>query len=265
MSLKQILLGSSALAMTLLLVAGLKHKLPAIEEDILARTQDAVKGIGLDSAEVQVDGRYVSLKGVVAHQARHDALLEAADGVYGALGPKNRLTVSMARADHFSAVLTADAINLTGSVATERARDKLVAALEDMGPRTVNERLIITGLTPDWQAEIEPAMAELGALESGQLLVSEDGLMISGIAGDAETMERFASLSEDQPDWRINVGEKSRRAEFESQIAGLTDEIATRDSAVADLQNQVQSGEERATALKAEFDAQTDMLAAINM
>ncbi len=103
------------------------YRAPAIEQDILARSTEAVKSLN-SRAEVSAFGRFIIVRGQAPDEAAKAATLAAASDVWGALGPFDEMVVSAYKA---SALLLAEkepdgALRLSGTVPSDdvRSRDR---------------------------------------------------------------------------------------------------------------------------------------------
>ena len=163
-------------------------KAPQIQEDIRARTT-AVIAPQNPEVEAAVDGRFVTLRGLASSAEAKSRHLASADGVYGALGPTDALWLADAqKASHYiSAAKSADgSVILSGVVPTAAARDDIASAATNVFKESVANRIIVSDAA-DSQAlpPAADAIGALAALDQGLLLVSPEGVTLSGAAGSA--------------------------------------------------------------------------------
>ena len=186
-------------------------KAPQIEEDIRARTA-AVIAPQDQKVEVTVDGRFVTLRGLAASEEAKGRHLAAADGVYGALGPTDALWLAAAqKASHyFSAAKSADgSVTLSGLVPNAAARDEIASAATSVFKEAVANRIIVSDAA-DSQAlpPAADAIGALAALDQGLLLVSPEGVTLSGAAGSAiaaATVSGAETAAAAGAPWRVLV------------------------------------------------------------
>lgn len=185
-------------------------KAPAIQQDILSRTAEAVRPLN-PQAEVLVDGRNVTLRGPERDETSRARTLAAADAVWGALGPVDALWVPIVtRASEY---ILADKgvdgrLRLTGSVPTEAARTAAGEAAQTAFPAgSVDNRLIVSGgAAPPMLSGFGDAIRELAKLDVGSLFASAQGFRLSGSTKDTANADAAAELAAAQPDrWQVFV------------------------------------------------------------
>ena len=227
------------IALVLLLTGGLFYsalwyKSEIIEDDITARVTDALDQTGTHNVDIDVDGRHVSLSGVVYDADTETRYLDTADQTFGALGPIDGLTY---RADtgFVSATKTAEGVTLRGTVPTEDARADLVAQAASVTDGAVDDQLNIAGPTAAWQDEATFGVTQLAGLTTGTLTATAGSFMLSGTA-DGDLADVNAALA-DRPDWSTNItsaGEiDALRAELNSTQTTLSSAQAAQASAQA--------------------------------
>ncbi|MBK8457414.1 MAG: BON domain-containing protein [Phyllobacteriaceae bacterium] len=132
-------------------------KAPEIQEDIRSRTAAVIAPL-LPTANVEVDGRFVTLRGEAPDEAALKNVVNAARRVDGALGPWNGLWVAIkAPAEDASA---ARVVELEAALA--KARSEADSALARAGELDV----LIAKLTADADAA-KARIAELEKLAAG--------------------------------------------------------------------------------------------------
>jgi len=155
----------------LLFYSALWFKSDSIEEDITARTTDALTSAGAENIEIDVDGRHVTLSGVVYDSVTEESYLDTADATYGALGPIDGLTVQ-ADGGYVSAIKTNDGISLRGTVPNAETRAALIAQAQSATDGGVDDQLVVAGPEAIWQDEAAFGVSQLGALTAGTVTVS---------------------------------------------------------------------------------------------
>jgi len=93
---------------------------------LIALVTDDLNATDAQNVAVDVDGRHVTLSGVVYDEATETAHLKTADTTWGALGPIDGLTY-VADGGYVTAVKDAAGITLRGTVPNEDVRATLVA------------------------------------------------------------------------------------------------------------------------------------------
>lgn len=184
-------------------------KAPAIEEDIRTRTTEV---IAPQSAKVgvEVDGRFVTLRGPAKDEPAKAAHLATGDGVWGALGPTDALWVPQALKSNYylSAVKNLDgSVNIAGMLPSNAAKDALSADAISSFKDAVSNKISVALADGTDQFAIPPeALQALSALDSGALLVAPEGVTLSGstssnqVAANSRGLEARAGAP-----WRVFV------------------------------------------------------------
>jgi OmpA-OmpF porin, OOP family len=184
-------------------------KAPAIEEDIRARTTEVIAPQSAKVA-VEVDGRFVTLRGPAKDEPARSNHLATGDGVWGALGPTDALWVPEALKSNYylSAVKNLDgSVNLSGMLPSNAAKDALSANAISYFKDAVSNKIGVA--LPDGadQFAIPPeALQALSALDSGTLLVAPEGVTLSGSTASNQVAANSRGLEArtDAP-WRVFV------------------------------------------------------------
>lgn len=182
-----------------------EHKAPAIQQDILARSLEAVKPINA-KAEIVVDGRFVTLRGPERDAASKANTLAAARTVWGALGPNDGLWVTpVAKAvDYLLAEKRADgALLLTGSVPTAEAKASAEAAAKASFSGPVDNRLVISESGAASLTGLRDAFESLASLDFGSLFASAAGFHLSGSTDDPAKAEALANTGSQK--WQVSI------------------------------------------------------------
>jgi len=160
-------------------------KAPAIQEDILARSTEAVKAVNAD-AEVFASGRFVIVRGPVRDEATRMATLAAARDVWGARGPLDDMTLSGEKAEAIVlAEKSADgSLRLSGSLPSEDARMAVEKAAKAAFAGAIDNRLATADTGALTVPNLEDAFRALAALDSGTILVNAQRVLVSGSTSD---------------------------------------------------------------------------------
>jgi hypothetical protein len=116
--------------------SALAYKSKWIEDDITTRVTDEMTTSNAQGVGIDVDGRHVTLSGIVYDEAQETAYLKTANDTYGALGPIDGLTYQ-ADGGYVTAQKTDAGIALRGSVPNEAARASLLEAAAAAGQRPI--------------------------------------------------------------------------------------------------------------------------------
>lgn len=255
--------------------SALWYKSEAIEQDITARVTEELESSGAKAVDIGVDGRHVTLTGIVYDETTEQAYLQTADATYGALGPIDGLTYNAA-AGYLVAEKTADGIVLQGVVSNEAARAALVAQAENASDQPVDDKLTVGAASGAWEQEAEFGVSQLAGLTVGTVTASSGAYALSGTTiSDAE--EVTAALS-DRAGWNAFVHSPSAQSDLSGEVSRLKGELTTRDADIATLnetllgarddvsQSQALIGERDTTiaTLNGEITALTDDAAALS-
>lgn len=192
-----------------LLYRGATVKAPQIEEDIRSRTAAVIAPQNTE-AEVLVDGRFVTLRGMAANVELKAKQLGIADDVYGALGPTDALWIPAVRkVSHYLTVeKTADgSAILSGIVPTEAVSEQIAAAVAGSFKGAISNKLEVSGAADQKDLpDTADALAALASLDSGAVTLAPAGVTLAGIAGSAPVAASAAGLEArtDAP-WRVFV------------------------------------------------------------
>jgi len=210
-----------------LFVAGLtafsafKYKSQSIEDDITARTTKKLGSEVLEVASLDVDGRHVTLKGVVASQEVKAGYLETADETFGALGPIDGLIVSSSQ-PFLSAIKSQNGVILRGVVESEDVKSEIVeraSAFAENG--SVDNKLTVAPNIGSLPSGLVAGLGQLSGLSSGQYLATGDSETLSGTAQNKAAFTEISTFGTDRANWTSTVAEPVDTAAFQSQIADL--------------------------------------------
>lgn len=243
-----IVLGVTALTF----YSALWFKSETIEDDITLRVTDDLASSGANNIDIQVDGRHVTLAGVVNDDATESAYLGTADATYGALGPIDGLTVQ-GDGGYVNAIKTAEGISLRGTVPNEDVRASLIAEATAATDGVVDDQLTVAGREAAWQTEAAFGVRQLAGLTSGSLTAAAGAFALSGnteVDPDAVTAELA-----DREGWTALVSSNVEQQGLSAQVDRLTAEVAARDASVNELGATVSGLETEIGTLKGERDA----------
>ena len=219
---RPIFIAATLFATLLTFYSALWYKSEQIETDITARVTDDLDAAQAKNIEIDVDGRHVTLSGIVNDAATETAYLDTADATYGALGPIDGLTMQNMNG-FLKAVKSDDGITLTGAVPTDATRTSLLAAAAEGTQGEVIDAMTIGATNGAWTDEASFGLAQMAGLSSGALSVTPDSYTLSGTAsGDAAPV--LQSLA-DRAGWQSFVSAPSVEADLNTQLAGLKSDI----------------------------------------
>jgi outer membrane protein OmpA-like peptidoglycan-associated protein len=184
-------------------------KAPAIEEDIRARTTEVIAPQSAKVA-VEVDGRFVTLRGPAKDEPAKSNHLATGDAVWGALGPTDALWVPEALKSNYylSAVKNLDgSVNLAGILPSNAAKEALSTIAVSYFKDAVSNKIGVSLPDGTDQFAIPPdALQALSALDAGTLLVAPEGITLSGSTASGEVAANAQGLEAraDTP-WRVFV------------------------------------------------------------
>ncbi len=225
------------IAVTLLLTAGAfysanKFKSVEIENDITARVTDALMAENATDIGIDVDGRHVTLSGIVHDEATEATYLQTADDTLGALGPIDGLTF---QADNgfVKVIKSAEGISLRGTVPSEEARAALVANAQAATDGAVDDQLTIAGPAADWQDEAAYGLTQMSGLTQGTLVAAAGSFALSGMT-DSDPTDVNAAFA-DRAGWETFVSSSAGEADLSQQVEQLTKDIADRDASLSEF------------------------------
>ena len=242
---RSILIAGVLLLTALTFYSALWFKSETIEDDITKRVTADLDASGAANVDVDVDGRHVTLTGIVADAETETAYLDTADNTYGALGPIDGL-IYQTDGGYVAATKDADGITLRGTVPTQDARADLVARATAATDGDVTDQLTVGGAAADWQSEAGFGIDKMAGLTAGALAVSSGAYSLSGTTdGDADDINGALS---GRTGWTSLV-----TSDMSGKVADLTATVADRDQTIAGFQVELDSlrgvvGEEQADA-----------------
>ena len=199
--------------------SALWFKSEKIEDDITQRVGDALNATGATDVDLDVDGRHVTLSGLVFDEEQEQTYLQTADETHGALGPIDGL-IYQTDTGFISAKKTADGIVLSGTVPNEEVRASLIESAQAATDAEVLDELTVSGPAAPWHDEAQFGLTQMGALTTGALTVSAGALSLSGTtAGDAGELNNSVTAREG---WSSFVSAPSNLDALNADIARLS-------------------------------------------
>ncbi len=185
---RKIIIVLSLLAVFLLAYFCIKINSPAIEDDLVARSEAALASEGIVSANVSTDGRELRLTGVVPTEEFRAQAGDTVRGVWGVRTVDNQLTVeSMAATDveNYDLVVVYDGVSvlLEGYVPDEVTRSDIVkAAQSHLDTLNVIDKLsVLSGAPAGWGDLVkQAAIAHMGDYTDMTARFHNTELSISG-------------------------------------------------------------------------------------
>ncbi len=257
------LLITGVLLLTLLtFYSALWFKSETIEDDITNRVNEDLNTADAKDIDIDVDGRHVTLTGVVYDAATEDAYLETANSTYGALGPIDGLTLRDGMG-FLKAVKSPDGITLTGAVPSEEARIALLEAATSGTEGTVTDAMTVGAAAGAWTEEAGFGIAQMAGLTTGTLSATSDSYTLSGTTdGDATALS--ASLNE-RAGWQSFVSAPNRQIDMDGQINALESELSGLEGQVETLTADLGARDETVAGLTSERDTLAASLTAMTL
>ncbi|MEM9626910.1 MAG: OmpA family protein [Pseudomonadota bacterium] len=195
--------------------SALIHKAPEIEADIERRASVALASVTSEGVSLRVDGRHVTLEGNIDQSIGRQDLLDAAAGVYGALGPIDELDQAEAVSPYkFGAVRNADGkVVVEGYAPNADVKASLEAGAKALFGEDVSVQITVADGAPSssWPEAATIGMDALAAMRQGRLSISDEHVVLEGgVAGqaDIDAIDMFASTVPEGYTWAHDVGIK---------------------------------------------------------
>jgi outer membrane protein OmpA-like peptidoglycan-associated protein len=160
---------------------------PPISADVRDRAATRLAEEGRSWAKLAADGRDLTLTGIAPEPGDPRLAAEAADRVFGVRTVTEKAAVlPLADPWVWSAVLTADAVTIAGTVPSEAVRTSLAAAVGKAvkGRRLVDSATLARGAPRDFAPSAEKAVATLAELVEGSVAHTPKGWTIEGRLAD---------------------------------------------------------------------------------
>lgn len=220
---------------------------PAIEKDIVSRTQSALNTAGHRFAAVSADGRDVRLEGSAPDESSRKAAVELAAGVRGVRVVDSALTVAKApeppapaavkaaeppapRPWAFAMDRSADTTVVSGMVPNDSMRERLLQILRPAaGAGGLDQRLALAPESPEsWQAILAALARYLDEFRRVKAELSDEALRISGEMKSDKVRDQFIQFMQA----RLPSGVS---AAFEITIPALTEAAVSCQKELDDL------------------------------
>lgn len=212
--------------------SALWFKSEEIEADITTRVTEDLEAAQVKNVAIDVDGRHVTLSGVVYDTDTESAYLDTADATYGALGPIDGLTLQKS-GGFLKAVKSDDGITLTGSVPSDAARTSLLAAASDSTSGDVIDEMTIGAPEGAWTDEASFGLAQMQGLSSGSMAITPDSYTLSGITDDGANTVR--EMLTDRAGWQAFVSAPAVETGLAAQLSRLEADVSDRDTTIVTL------------------------------
>ncbi len=245
---RNLLIALSLGATGLTFYSALAHKSEKIEQDITARVTEDLTANRATGVRVDVDGRHVTLSGIVYDEKQEAAYLKTANDTYGALGPIDGLTYQ-GDGGYISAEKTETGIALRGSVPNEAVRASLLETAAKATEGEIDDQLTIAGPEAPWQSETAFGVAQLAGLQSGTITTSASGNVLSGVTeGDVAAVRDPVS---ERAGWRAFVSSPGSDARLQEEITSLRAKVAESEATLSGLRDAARDKEAEIAALAA--------------
>lgn len=242
--------------------SALGYKSVDIENDITTRVTDDLTNANAEGVGIDVDGRHVTLSGVVYDEAAEQSYLDVANDTYGALGPIDGLTY-LDDNGFIKAVKSDAGITLTGTVPSEEVRATLLANAAEATSGTVEDKLTVSGRAAPWQDEAGFGVAQLAGLSAGALTATAGSYTLSGMAQD--DADAVKDAFGEREGWETFVSSPAVAEGLSRQVEDLTATVAQRDGQITNLSGELSSANdeiEELNAQKKSLDLQRTTLSA---
>ncbi|NND59067.1 MAG: OmpA family protein [Gammaproteobacteria bacterium] len=244
--------GTGTIALVVFGALCIRHTVPAIEADLTLKAEKALRGARLGWAEVELDGRDMTLRGIAPDGAAIGRAMEIAD-VYGVRRVSSRLSTID---DYVSADLpppgsaappsqpepapvryrtrfsvNEDGLVIAGSAPDDDSRRRVVRAAQDLfGVVAVEARLVVdaNGAPADWETAAMTALGIADRLAIGEVALTGPTLSVTGLTGSDAAEAAIADLlATELPPGFTSTSETGSRSELES-VLRTAPELAAR-------------------------------------
>lgn len=229
---RPILIAGVLLFTVLTFYSALWFKSEQIEADVTDRVTEGLAAADASDISLNVDGRHVTLSGVVYDAETEGRYLNVANDTYGALGPVDGLTLQTG-GGFLNAVKSPEGITLTGAVPSEAARAALLRAASTSTDGAVVDELTVGAPTGAWTDEASFGLGEIAKLSAGVLSITPDNYLLSGVT-DADPDTVKAPLAE-RAGWQSFISAPAAASDLEGNLASLQGTVAERDSTIIAL------------------------------
>lgn len=271
---RNLLIAFVLLSTALTFYSALWFKSESIEDDITMRVTANLDEASAENVAIDVDGRHVTLSGIVYDEAVEVAYLDAADQTHGALGPIDGL-IYQADGGYISALKNDAGITLRGTVPNEDLRATLIASATAATGGVVTDALTIGGPVAAWQDEAAFGVSKLASLRTGTLMAASGSYALSGTTDDDPATVTDALA--DREGWQALVSSSIAEQSLSGDVARLnrqvTDQageieqldtvVTARDATIAALETDVSSRDTTINGLELAVGAATAQIGSI--
>lgn len=222
-----------------------------IEADITTRVTEDLDATDAKNIDIDVDGRHVTLSGIVYDTATETAYLDTANETYGALGPIDGLTVPNG-SGFLKAVKSPEGITLTGAVPSDAARTALLEAATTSTNGDVVDAMTVGAAAGAWTDEAGFGLGQMALLKEGALSVAPDSYTLSGVTeGSADDVS--APLA-DRAGWQSFVSTPLVATGLSAELDAVKGQVTDLEGTVGTLEGVVAERDSTITTLTAERD-----------
>jgi len=166
------------------------------KDDILSRTQAALRTAGFDWADPSLEGHEITLRGVLPSEGLREKILQLVGEVQGVHSVRDHLIILRAAAPKHSlrASLSEGRLTLTGEVPDESTRTEIVATARTAarGAEVVDE--LVTSPRENqsgWKTIVLEAISQLKLFDQGSVTVSGNTVSVGGSIAGPESAARL--------------------------------------------------------------------------
>ncbi|MEL6523240.1 MAG: BON domain-containing protein, partial [Pseudomonadota bacterium] len=243
---RKLLIGGVVVLTVLTFYSALWFKSEAIETDIQTRVAEALSVQGAEGIDVAVDGRHVTLAGLVYSDTAEIELLKAAASTEGVLGPIDGLTLTSQPG--LSIIKSEDGIILRGLVPDEETKAALLAAAAGA---EIEDQTQIGGVKGAWHDEAAFVLGQMPALSTGTVFLDENGYVLSGMASDG--LEPIDAAFGSRDGWQTLVAPADRSEALAERISQLETDLAETTASQADREAEVSLRDEQIAGLESDL------------
>ena len=230
-----------------------------VESDLATRAKAALPADMLDKAQLNVEGRDVTLTGTPFTAADRDAVEAAIVNVPGVRLLNSDMTdLAQAKPYHFDAAIKDQKITLSGNVPDAVTRAKWLAAAKLVNPDAgiVDQMTYAAGAPEGFAAAGAFAIGELAELKDGKADITDNALSLDGTAEKTETATKIkAAIAATMPGGLTLKEANIKDLEAPLQAAeAAAAKAAADEKAAAEKAMQEKAAEEKAAADKAAAD-----------
>ncbi len=178
------------LTVVILSALALWLKAPVIEGDLKAKASAALVEQGHAWAEVEMDGRDAVVRGAAPSESGKDQASSITDAVYDIRVVDNQTDLIAAQSPYiFKATRDGDAVELSGFVPDEQARQTLLGAVkETISGSTVTDKLELARGAPEGHAAMTMfGVSQLAGLSKGEFSLEDSAVTLRGASASRDS------------------------------------------------------------------------------